>query len=138
MHFLSDYGSTSLVKLIKFFSFLNYTQSVGLLGWGINPLQGHYLHTEQHKQKKHIDIHALRRIQTQDPSVQEEEDCSCLTPRGHCDWTCALSDALNTEGIKNKTYIPGSWAKMTSADTVVVNMSRNTRKSSYCCKVSEG
>jgi hypothetical protein len=33
----------------RFFSFLIYTQSVGLLGRGISPLQGRYLHTKQHK-----------------------------------------------------------------------------------------
>jgi hypothetical protein len=40
------YGSTALVDLGCFFSFLIYTQSVGLLGWGISPSQGLYLHTE--------------------------------------------------------------------------------------------
>jgi hypothetical protein len=46
---LSIYGSTDLDL---FFSFLMYTQLVGLLGRGISPSQGHYLHTE-HKQNKH-------------------------------------------------------------------------------------
>jgi hypothetical protein len=41
----------SPLDLGRFFSFLIYTQSVGLLGRGISPLQGRYLHTEQHKQK---------------------------------------------------------------------------------------
>jgi hypothetical protein len=31
------------------FQFLNPIQSVGLLGWGISPSQGHYLHTEKRK-----------------------------------------------------------------------------------------
>jgi hypothetical protein len=30
----------------------SYTQSVGLLGWGISLSQGRYLHTGQHKHKK--------------------------------------------------------------------------------------
>jgi hypothetical protein len=47
--------------LAAFFSFLIYTQSVGLLGWGISPSQGRYLHTEQHKQNK--------RTQTSMPQV---------------------------------------------------------------------
>jgi hypothetical protein len=38
------YGSTALVDLGSFFSFLTYTQSVGFLGRGINPLQGPCLH----------------------------------------------------------------------------------------------
>jgi hypothetical protein len=29
-----------------------HIQSVGVLGWGISPSQGRYLHTEQHKQNK--------------------------------------------------------------------------------------
>jgi hypothetical protein len=37
---LSLYDSTVLVYLGSFFSFLNYTQSVELLGRGINPSQG--------------------------------------------------------------------------------------------------
>jgi hypothetical protein len=34
------------LDLCRYFSFLIYTQSVGLLGRGISPLQGSYLHTE--------------------------------------------------------------------------------------------
>jgi hypothetical protein len=33
------YSCTALVDLGRFFSFLIYTQSVGLLGWGISPSQ---------------------------------------------------------------------------------------------------
>jgi hypothetical protein len=36
----SIHGSTALVGLGYFFSFLNYTQSIGLLGRGISPSQG--------------------------------------------------------------------------------------------------
>jgi hypothetical protein len=71
-----------------FFSFvIMFTQSVGLLGRVIIPSQGRYLHTGQHKHRinAHIYIHALSRIQTQDPSVRASEDSSCLRPRGHCD-----------------------------------------------------
>jgi hypothetical protein len=53
--YVSAYGSTALVDLGRFFSFLIYTQSVGLLGRGISPSQGHYLHTEQHKHR--INVH---------------------------------------------------------------------------------
>jgi hypothetical protein len=48
---LSLYGSTVLVYLGRFFSFLIYTQSVGLLGREISPSQGRYLQTEQHKHR---------------------------------------------------------------------------------------
>jgi hypothetical protein len=47
-NFLSLYGSMALGR---FFSFLSYTQSVGLPGWRISSLQGCYLHTWQHKHK---------------------------------------------------------------------------------------
>jgi hypothetical protein len=40
--FLSLYGSIDLVDLGRFFSFLIYTLSVGLLGWGNSPSQGRY------------------------------------------------------------------------------------------------
>jgi hypothetical protein len=43
---LSIYGSTALVDLGQFLSFLIHTQSVGLLGLGISLTQGRYLHTE--------------------------------------------------------------------------------------------
>jgi hypothetical protein len=46
------YGSTALLKLSSFFSFLIYTQSIALLGRGISLSQDRYLHTEQHKENK--------------------------------------------------------------------------------------
>jgi hypothetical protein len=64
------------------------TQSVGVLGQGISPSQGRYLHTEQHKHRinaHNTDIHALSGIRTHDPSFQASEDSSCLTSLGHCD-----------------------------------------------------
>jgi hypothetical protein len=67
--YLSIYGSTTLVDLGRFFSFLIYTQYVGLLGRVISQLQGRYLHGEQHK-----DIHASSGIRTDDPSVRANED----------------------------------------------------------------
>jgi hypothetical protein len=49
--YLSIYGSTALVDLGRFFSFVIHTQSVGLLGRWISPSQGRYLHREQHKHR---------------------------------------------------------------------------------------
>jgi hypothetical protein len=72
----------------RFFSFLIYTQSVGLLGRGMSPSQGLYLHTEQHKHRisaHNTNNHALSGIQTHDPRVRAGEDGSCLRPRGHYD-----------------------------------------------------
>jgi hypothetical protein len=45
-------GSTTLVDLGRFLSFLIYRQSVGLLGRGISPSQSRYLHTEKQAQNK--------------------------------------------------------------------------------------
>jgi hypothetical protein len=50
--YLPIYGSTDLVDLGRFFSFLICTQSVGFLGREISPSQVRYLHTVQHKQNK--------------------------------------------------------------------------------------
>jgi hypothetical protein len=43
---------SSLLDLGRFFSFLIYTQSVGILERGITPLQGRYLHRETQTQNK--------------------------------------------------------------------------------------
>jgi hypothetical protein len=50
--YLSVCGSTALMDLDCFFSFLIYIQTVGLLGRGISLSEGRYLHTGQHKQNK--------------------------------------------------------------------------------------
>jgi hypothetical protein len=41
----------SPLDLGRFFSFLTHIESVGLLGRGISPSQGRYLHAEQHKHR---------------------------------------------------------------------------------------
>jgi hypothetical protein len=83
------YGSIALCWALATFSvFRSYTQSVGLLGRGVSPLQGRYLHTEQHKHRINAhstDIHALSVIRTHDPSVRVSEESSRLSPNGHCD-----------------------------------------------------
>jgi hypothetical protein len=82
------YGSTALCWALAAFSVSwSYTQSVGLLGRGISPLQSLYLRTEQYKHTinaHNIDMHVLSGIRTHDRSVRADEDGSCLRPRGHC------------------------------------------------------
>jgi hypothetical protein len=81
---LSVYVSRALCwTLAEFFSFLIFTQSVGLLGRGISPSQGRYLHIGQHR--INADIHAWSGIRTHNPSVWASEDSSCFRQRGHCD-----------------------------------------------------
>jgi hypothetical protein len=50
-HTLSLWIYSLLLDLGRFFSFLIYTQSEGLLGRRISLSQGRYLHTEQHKHR---------------------------------------------------------------------------------------
>jgi hypothetical protein len=50
---LSLWLCSPLLDLGRFFCFSHlFTQSVGLLGRGMSPSQGRYLHTGQHKQNK--------------------------------------------------------------------------------------
>jgi hypothetical protein len=49
--YIYTYGSTALWTLAAFSVSQSYTQSVGLLGWRMNPSQLWYLHTEQHKHR---------------------------------------------------------------------------------------
>jgi hypothetical protein len=68
------------------FSFLIYSQSVGLLGRVNSSSQGLYLNTGQHKHTINTyahNIHALSEIRTHDHSVPESEDSSCLRPLGY-------------------------------------------------------
>jgi hypothetical protein len=83
--FVYQWLYSPFLDLGRFVSVLIYTQSVGLVGRGISPSQGRYLHAEQHKQNKtHTDIHASSGIRTHDPSLREGKDGSCVRPRGHC------------------------------------------------------
>jgi hypothetical protein len=50
-YYLSVALTVLLLDTGRYFSILIYTQSVGLLGQGISPSQGCYLHTEQHKHR---------------------------------------------------------------------------------------
>jgi len=43
---------------------------VGLLGWWISPMQGHYLHRTAQHRKTQIHSHALNGIQAHYPSVR--------------------------------------------------------------------
>jgi hypothetical protein len=77
---LSPHGSTTLLELGCFFSFLIYTQSVGLLGRGISPSQVRYLHTGQHKHRiiAHTGIHASSEIQRTNPVFQQAKTVHAL------------------------------------------------------------
>jgi hypothetical protein len=86
------------------------TQSIGLLGRGISPSQGRYLHTEQHKHRINAHRHACLKWDS-NPRSQ----CSSgrrrfmLRSRGHCDRKCIVHrhqiilnyTALANDGVDN-------------------------------------
>jgi hypothetical protein len=94
LYYYYYYDSTALWWTLEALSVSwSYTQSVGLIGPGISPSQGRYLHTEQHKHRinaHYTYIHASSGIRTHDPSVRAGEGSSCLRPRGHCNRRVAL------------------------------------------------
>jgi hypothetical protein len=61
-----------------FFQFLILTQSVVLLGLGISPSQGHYLHVQQYKLRMHTDMYASSGIHIRGPSVRAEDTVHIL------------------------------------------------------------
>jgi hypothetical protein len=87
--YLSIYVSMPLQPFVgpwPLFQFLDlFTQLVGLLGRGITPSQGRYLHRGKHNHRANTHINASSGIRTHSPSVLGSEDSSCLRPRGHCD-----------------------------------------------------
>jgi hypothetical protein len=108
-----------------FFSFFISTQLVGLLGRGISPPQGLYLHTEQHEHRinaHNTNIHALSGIQTHDPILRESEDISCLRPRDQCDqpFSSLVFRSPNDEQSKKKKTILSSQNLSESAYTLKV------------------
>jgi hypothetical protein len=58
---------------------------VGLLGRGISPTQGLYLHRTAQHRKTQTHIHASSGIRTHDPNIRTVEHSRCLRPRGQWD-----------------------------------------------------
>jgi hypothetical protein len=67
------------------FSFLILYTVCRLLGRGISPSQGHYLHTEQHKHRIKAHRHPCLERYSNPRSQRSSEGSSCLRPRGHSD-----------------------------------------------------
>jgi hypothetical protein len=89
--FIRQWLYSPLLGLGRFFSFLIFfTQTVGLFGWVISPMQGRYLHTEQdkHRINAHTDIHALNGIRTHNPSVRASKEIHAL------DWAATVIGSL--------------------------------------------
>jgi hypothetical protein len=85
--YLSIYGCTALVDLGGFSVPESYTQSVGLLGRGMSPSQGRYLHIVQHKQNKRTETSMPRVGFEPTISVFERVKMVHVLDRsaGHCD-----------------------------------------------------
>jgi hypothetical protein len=77
MIYLSIYGSTALLDLGRFFSFVIFYTSGRTPLIGISRSQGRYLHTGQHKHRINTHRHQCLKWVS--------EVCSCLRRRRHCD-----------------------------------------------------
>jgi hypothetical protein len=96
--YLSIYGSIALCWTLASFSVSwSFTQSVGLLGRGISPSQGSYLHTGQHKQNKSAQTSMPQgRFEPTIPVFERVKtvhvlDCHCDRPK------CIISYHYQTE-----------------------------------------
>jgi hypothetical protein len=86
------------------FSFLTPRQSIGLLGRGISPPQGCYLHmTAQTQNESRQTSMTLLGFE---PTIPVNEGISCFRSRGHCDWPYST----NTEYIVNPYFTRSSSA----------------------------
>jgi hypothetical protein len=94
----SHFGAYEIGETLFSLQFLNRRQLVGLLGRGISPIQGRYLH----KHRINTNIRALNVIRTHDSSVRAGEDISCLRPRSHCDQLNVLTVWKQEHGDPNR------------------------------------
>jgi hypothetical protein len=67
------------------FGFLDFRQSVRLLGWVISSSLPVHKHRKTHTQTHTLNIHALGGIRTHDPGFWASEDSACLRPLGYRD-----------------------------------------------------
>jgi hypothetical protein len=99
-----------------------FVHLVGLLGRGIGPTQGLYLHRITQHRKTRTHMHASSGIRTHDPSVRAAEDSKCLRLRGH--W-----ERWKTELIK---------IKCESAEWVKLVHDRNIRRAFFNTMTNHG
>jgi hypothetical protein len=100
-----------LLDLGRFYRFLILYTVVGLVGRGISPSQGLYLHTEKHKHRINR-LHALGWIRSHDSSVRGSEDSSCLRRRFHRDQLWFIATLLNfffNSGLWGYWHCGHSW-----------------------------
>jgi hypothetical protein len=93
--YLSIYGSTTLVNLGRFFSFLIYKQSVGFLGRGISPWQN--LKT----------TFWLKKIESEEFSLIEKYDKRITTPAFWEVKVCSPINVLQTFGATYCLHLQG-------------------------------
>jgi hypothetical protein len=111
---------------LLFSSVIIFTQMVGLLERVISPSRQH-----RHTKNSCTATHALRGIQTHDPSFRASEDISCLRPRGH-------RDRPSAEYLTKKTYFITLiayfllllwWERVSGSDANTINLSADTCES---------
>jgi hypothetical protein len=107
------------VALVRFFSFLIYIQSVGLLGRVISPSQGLYLYTGQHKHRINVHKHpCLSRIRTYDPGVRASEDSSRLRQLGYRDRpSCRCTPRKNRPRYRMDRKLGGPGAGLNAVES---------------------
>jgi hypothetical protein len=90
-------GSTALCGTLAAFSVSwSIMQLVGLLGWGISPLQGHYLHTGQHEYR--INAHRY-------PCLKWDSNPRSQCLSGRRQFVQPLRSAHLIYNLKNKYFI---------------------------------
>jgi hypothetical protein len=73
------------IRLIS--QLIDYSYTVGLLGWVISSSQGLYTQDNTNTEKRTYtpNIHALSAIRTHDPGLRASEDSTCLRPLDYRD-----------------------------------------------------
>jgi hypothetical protein len=95
-----------LLYLGRFFSFLSHTQSVGLLGCVVNPSQGRYLHTEQHKHRINAHKHPCLEwdFESTISSFERAKTVHALDLCCHCDRNFCLYGVKYNSSMRNVGY----------------------------------
>jgi hypothetical protein len=124
------------VKPFVSLQILNLRQLAGLLGRGISPTQGRYLHRTRETQNNRRHTHTLGGIRTHNPNVRAGEDISYLRPRGHCDRLKGMPTArgvpkrspiqvLTTPKVRIYDSLTHSWSRVPLEKPPIVQLLEN-------------
>jgi hypothetical protein len=123
------FGPTALCWTLAAFSVsFSYTQCVGLLWWGINPSQGLYLNTEQHKLR--INTHRLPFLEWNwNPRSQRSRERRYFMPRSHCDRPASFLESADTVDI---TFLNQKLAQPSAILVLLMIISHKNTMKTYC------